>query len=73
MGKIKALTFNLSSSGERERLLSRLADLLISSSPQTGVHFEMASFVDEGLMKDLLQLVIPHVCRNELIPNISPG
>lgn len=52
-------------SGEREALLSRLADLLSSSSPQIGVHFEMASFVEERIMEDLLQYVIPHVCMTE--------
>lgn len=51
--------------GERDALLSRLADLLSSSTPQIGVHFEMASFVEESLMEDLLQYVIPHVCINE--------
>lgn len=49
-------------SGERKALLSRLADLLSSSKPQLGVHFEMASFVEESIMEDLLHYVIPHVC-----------
>lgn len=48
--------------GERKALLSRLADLLSSSRPQIGVHFEMASFVEESIMEDLLHYVIPHVC-----------
>lgn len=48
-------------SGEREALLSHLADLLVSSKPQIGVHFEMASFVEETIMEDLLHYVIPHV------------
>lgn len=48
--------------GERKALLSRLADLLSSSRPQIGVHFEMASFVEESIMEDLLHHVIPHVC-----------
>lgn len=52
-------------SGERDTLLSRLADLLSSSSPQIGVHFEMASFVEESIMEDLLHYVIPHVCMTE--------
>ncbi|XP_068598099.1 ADP-dependent glucokinase [Brachionichthys hirsutus] len=47
-------------SGEREALLSRLADVLSTSSSQTGVHFEMASFVEERIMEDLLRYVIPH-------------
>lgn len=52
-------------SGERDTLLSRLADLLSSSSPQIGIHFEMASFVEESIMEDLLHYVIPHVCMTE--------
>lgn len=51
--------------GERETLLSQLADLLTSSSPQIGVHFEMASFVEENIMEDLLHYVIPYVCMTE--------
>lgn len=49
-------------SGERKALLSHLAKLLASSSPKIGVHFEMASFVEESIMEDLLHYVIPHVC-----------
>lgn len=48
--------------GERDSLLSRLADLLSSTSPTIGIHFEMASFVEESIMEDLLHYVIPHVC-----------
>ncbi|XP_024285592.1 ADP-dependent glucokinase [Oncorhynchus tshawytscha] len=59
--------------GEREALLSRLGSLL-SSSPRTGVHFEMASFVDEGLMGDLLRLVLPHAdslgMNEQELPNL---
>lgn len=51
--------------GEREALFSRLAELLSSSSPQIGVHFEMASFVEESIMEDLLHYVIPHVCMTQ--------
>lgn len=47
--------------GEREAVLSRLENLLSSSSPQLGTHFEMASFVDESIVEDLLHYVIPHV------------
>ena len=54
---------SLFSTAERAALLSQLADMMSSSSAQTGIHFEMASFVDEGLMKDLLNLVVPNVCR----------
>uniref|UniRef100_A0A673ZQR9 ADP-dependent glucokinase 2 n=1 Tax=Salmo trutta TaxID=8032 RepID=A0A673ZQR9_SALTR len=60
--------------GEREALLSRLGSLLSSSSPRTGVHFEMASFVDEGLMGDLLHLVLPHAdslgMNEQELPNL---
>lgn len=49
-------------SGERKALLSHLAKLMSSSSPKIGVHFEMASFVEESIMEDLLQYVVPHVC-----------
>ncbi|KAG9344777.1 hypothetical protein JZ751_010464 [Albula glossodonta] len=45
--------------GEREALLGRLARVMSSVPQETGVHFEMASFVDEGLMGDLLSLVVP--------------
>ncbi|KAJ3594084.1 hypothetical protein NHX12_006416 [Muraenolepis orangiensis] len=61
-------------SDEREDLLSHLADMLSSSSAQTGVHFEMASFVDEGLMKDLLNLVVPNAdslgMNEQELPNL---
>uniref|UniRef100_A0A8C7KZG2 ADP-dependent glucokinase 2 n=1 Tax=Oncorhynchus kisutch TaxID=8019 RepID=A0A8C7KZG2_ONCKI len=60
--------------GEREALLSRLGSLLSSSSPRTGVHFEMASFVDEGLMGDLLRLILPHAdslgMNEQELPNL---
>ncbi|XP_076582381.1 ADP-dependent glucokinase [Chaetodon auriga] len=61
-------------SGEREALFSRLADLLSSSSPQIGVHFEMASFVEESIMEDLLHYVIPHAdslgMNEQELPNL---
>lgn len=47
--------------GERAALLSRLADLLASSTPRIGIHFEMASFVEESIMEDLLHYVVPRV------------
>ncbi|XP_010877964.1 ADP-dependent glucokinase [Esox lucius] len=60
--------------GEREALLSQLGHLLSSSSPRTGVHFEMASFVDEGLMQDLMRLVVPHAdslgMNEQELPNL---
>uniref|UniRef100_A0A3Q3STG8 ADP-dependent glucokinase 2 n=1 Tax=Mastacembelus armatus TaxID=205130 RepID=A0A3Q3STG8_9TELE len=61
-------------SGERDALLVRLADLLSSSSPQIGVHFEMASFVEESIMEDLLHYVIPHAdslgMNEQELPNL---
>ncbi|CAL8243524.1 unnamed protein product [Lota lota] len=61
-------------SDEREALLSDLADMMSSSSTQTGIHFEMASFVDEGLMKDLLTLVVPNAdslgMNEQELPNL---
>lgn len=61
-------------SGERDALLSRLANLLATSSPQIGVHFEMASFVEESIMEDLLHYVIPHAdslgMNEQELPNL---
>lgn len=61
-------------SGEREAVLSRLEDLLTSSSPQIGIHFEMASFVDENIVDDLLHHVIPHAdslgMNEQELPNL---
>ncbi|XP_035282116.1 ADP-dependent glucokinase [Anguilla anguilla] len=45
--------------GEREALLGRLGGLLSSVGLETGVHFEMASFVDSDLLGDLQELVLP--------------
>ncbi|KAL7862132.1 hypothetical protein SRHO_G00135730 [Serrasalmus rhombeus] len=60
--------------GEREALLSHLTRILSSASPQTSVHFEMASFVDEGLMSDLLEFVLPHAdslgMNEQELPNL---
>ncbi|KAM3625053.1 uncharacterized protein V6R79_006305 [Siganus canaliculatus] len=60
--------------GERGALLSRLADLLASSSPKIGVHFEMASFVEESIMEDLLHYVIPQAdslgMNEQELPNL---
>ncbi|XP_073320990.1 ADP-dependent glucokinase [Pagrus major] len=61
-------------SGERAALLSRLSDLLSSSSPRIGVHFEMASFVEESIMEDLLHYVIPYAdslgMNEQELPNL---
>ncbi|XP_062863422.1 ADP-dependent glucokinase [Trichomycterus rosablanca] len=60
--------------GERAALLNHLARLLSSASPQTSVHFEMASFVDEALMSDLLELVLPQAdslgMNEQELPNL---
>nr|XP_057945061.1 ADP-dependent glucokinase [Doryrhamphus excisus] len=61
-------------SGERAALLSRLAEVLATSSPSIGVHFEMASFVEETIMEDLLYYVIPHAdslgMNEQELPNL---
>uniref|UniRef100_A0A1A8I679 ADP-dependent glucokinase 2 n=1 Tax=Nothobranchius kuhntae TaxID=321403 RepID=A0A1A8I679_NOTKU len=60
--------------GEREAVLSRLEGLLSTSSPQIGIHFEMASFVDESIVGDLLHHVIPHAdslgMNEQELPNL---
>ncbi|KAM7014672.1 ADP-dependent glucokinase [Tautogolabrus adspersus] len=60
--------------GERDTLLSRLSDLLSTSSPKLGVHFEMASFVEESIMEDLLHYVIPRAdslgMNEQELPNL---
>ncbi|XP_060897060.1 ADP-dependent glucokinase [Labrus mixtus] len=60
--------------GERDALLSRLSDLLSTSSPKLGVHFEMASFVEESIMEDLLHYVIPRAdslgMNEQELPNL---
>ncbi|XP_076156501.1 ADP-dependent glucokinase [Alosa pseudoharengus] len=60
--------------GEREALLGHLSHMLSSASAETSVHFEMASFVDEGLLSDLLDLVIPHAdslgMNEQELPNL---
>ncbi|XP_066536560.1 ADP-dependent glucokinase [Hoplias malabaricus] len=60
--------------GEREALLSHLTRIISSASTQTSVHFEMASFVDEDLMLDLLKFVLPHAdslgMNEQELPNL---
>ncbi|XP_036398472.1 ADP-dependent glucokinase-like [Megalops cyprinoides] len=60
--------------GERRALLGRLAGVLSLASPATGVHFEMASFVDEALLGELLELVLPHAdslgMNEQELPNL---
>ncbi|XP_072321217.1 ADP-dependent glucokinase [Eucyclogobius newberryi] len=60
--------------GERDALLSRLSDLISSSSAKLGTHFEMASFVEESIMEDLLHYVIPYAdslgMNEQELPNL---
>ncbi|XP_069030090.1 ADP-dependent glucokinase [Embiotoca jacksoni] len=61
-------------SGEQDALLSRLAEVLSSSSPTLGIHFEMASFVEESIMENLLHYIIPHAdslgMNEQELPNL---
>lgn len=60
--------------GERDALLSRLYDLISSSTAKLGSHFEMASFVEESIMEDLLHYVIPYAdslgMNEQELPNL---
>lgn len=60
--------------GERDALLSRLNNLISSSSAKLGAHFEMASFVEESIMEDLLHYVIPYAdslgMNEQELPNL---
>ncbi|XP_053567908.1 ADP-dependent glucokinase [Bombina bombina] len=46
--------------GQREARLKVLQELLSSMDPNKGAHFEMASFVEQSLLKDLLEYIIPY-------------
>lgn len=46
--------------GQRGSRLQVLQELLLSMDQTIGSHFEMASFVEQSLMKDLLEYVIPY-------------
>ncbi|XP_069811181.1 ADP-dependent glucokinase-like isoform X3 [Dendropsophus ebraccatus] len=46
--------------GQRETRLKALQEMLLSMDEEIGCHFEMASFVEQDLMKDLLEYVIPY-------------
>ncbi|KAM4772796.1 ADP-dependent glucokinase-like [Rhinophrynus dorsalis] len=46
--------------GQREARLKALQEMLLSMDQNIGAHFEMASFVEQSLMKDLLEYVIPY-------------
>ncbi len=46
--------------GERVARLKKVRDQMASQKSSTRVHFEMASFVDDSLLKDLVEYVIPY-------------
>ncbi|MBN3316196.1 ADPGK glucokinase, partial [Atractosteus spatula] len=60
--------------GEREARLQRLQRLMESADLGTGVHFEMASFVDKGLLEELLDRVLPYAdslgMNEQELPNL---
>ena len=45
--------------GERRQRLNKVQNQMKLQSPKTRIHFEMASFVDETLLEDLTELIIP--------------
>lgn len=47
------------SEGEREQSLTKIRDQMISQSPNTRVHFEMASFAEAELLHHLTQYITP--------------
>lgn len=46
--------------GQREARLKAIQEMVLSMDQDIGCHFEMASFVEQNLMKDLLEFVIPY-------------
>lgn len=46
--------------GQRETRLKALQEMLLSMDQNIGSHFEMASFVEQDLMRDLLEYIIPY-------------
>ncbi|XP_067011429.1 ADP-dependent glucokinase [Anabrus simplex] len=46
--------------GEREKRLAKIRDQMIDQSQKTRIHFEMASFVEEELLKQLADGIIPY-------------
>ncbi|XP_012274458.1 ADP-dependent glucokinase [Orussus abietinus] len=46
--------------GQRRDLLLKIKKQMISQSESTKIHFEMASFVEESLLSDLINLLIPY-------------
>ncbi|XP_078413411.1 ADP-dependent glucokinase isoform X2 [Cetorhinus maximus] len=60
--------------GQLEDRLRLLQDLMLSVDSTTGIHFEMASFVDSNLMSNLFNYVITHVdslgMNEQELPNL---
>nr|DBA26768.1 TPA: hypothetical protein GDO54_010982 [Pyxicephalus adspersus] len=46
--------------GQREARLKTIQEMVLSMDQKIGCHFEMASFVEQNLMKDLLEYIIPY-------------
>jgi len=61
--------------GERLERIVKIRDLMRSQSRETLIHFEMASFVDESLLEELVEHVIPQsdsIGMNEQeLPNLA--
>lgn len=61
--------------GQRLERIVKIRDLMRSQSKDTLIHFEMASFVDSSLLKELVEHVIPQsdsIGMNEQeLPNLS--
>jgi ADP-dependent glucokinase len=47
-------------SGIREQRLLKIRDQMVAQSPNTRVHFEMASFAEAELLHQLTQCVTPY-------------
>jgi ADP-dependent glucokinase len=46
--------------GEREERLEKIQQQMFSMGPDTQVHFEMASFAELELLKQLTKYVVPY-------------
>ena len=46
--------------GEREKYFGKIKSLMSSAKENTRIHFELASFVDETIMGDIKNYVIPY-------------
>ena len=60
--------------GERAARLKKVRDQMASQKSSTRVHFEMASFVDDSLLRDLAEYVIPYAdslgMNEQELPNL---